>query len=133
MQLNFLFLENRTFYRDLSHLFEENENSSSNNRLSHQDETYQAMAKEVKSNWSGHYPRTNIYWCIYIIKKLLRSKTLRKNMARDAQQVKSMLSLYIKHLSCSKTMYCFFMHIYYRPELNKYVPIKINTLGECHD
>lgn len=88
------------------------------------------MAKEIHADWVGHHPRTNIYWLIYTIKKFLRFRTLRKNVSREAQQVKNVLGTYIRILFHSKNMHHFFLQIHKRPELNCHVPITVGLISD---
>lgn len=97
------------------------------NRLSHQDETYRAMASEISNNWTDHYPRSNIIWLTYIMKKFINSRPLRK-VTRESSSVRALLQDYVSLLFKTKSMYQFISQIYQKPELNLHVPIVIGSI-----
>ena len=121
--------ESKVFFRNLSHLFNQKEiDSNKSNRLSHQDQTYRGMATEVKNDWPNYYPRTNLVWSIYIMKKFLNCRPLRKDMYKESSLVRNLLRAYVSIMFDMGSMHQFFSFIYQKPELNRYVPIKMEDI-----
>lgn len=119
------------YYRNLSHLFNDMETdveSNKKNPLSHQDETYRGMASLIQDNWLNSFPRSNLFWCIYIMKKFLNSRPIRKDRYKNSGSVRNLLSAYIKIMMNMESMHQFFSFIYQKPELNRYVPIKMEDI-----
>nr|XP_046917386.1 LOW QUALITY PROTEIN: uncharacterized protein LOC124497752 [Dermatophagoides farinae] len=131
-------IKNRIHYRDLSHLFDPKDFeycAGPNNQLAHQNETYKAMASEVQTDWLGFYPRTNMFWLIYIIRKfgrIMRKQYQQRQYTSDWYQVRSILKCYIHSLFKMNDLKTFYRKIMIRPQFNLIVPIRIMTMNDSN-
>ena len=121
------FLEQKVHFTDLSHLFENfNDNSS---ELKMQDLCYEQMSQLIDHNWQNFFPKTNLIWTKYVIHKLLRSKPIhspRAEMETQSAKVKETLNLYNRLMDkCTNSNNCF-NSIIRDPMLNDCVKIIAN-------
>lgn len=86
------------------------------------------MASLIQDNWLNSFPRSNLIWSIYIMKKFLNSRPIRKDRYKSSGSVRSLLSAYISIMMNMESMHQFFSFIYQKPELNRYVPIKMEDI-----
>lgn len=102
--------------------------ANKSNPLSHQDQTYRGMAAEIKHDWPNYHPRSNLVWSIYIMKKFLYSRPLRKDLSKDSGPVRNLLRAYVNIMFKMGSMDQFFCYVYQKPELNRFVPIKMEDI-----
>ncbi|KAH9418719.1 Serine/threonine-protein kinase haspin [Dermatophagoides pteronyssinus] len=136
-------IKNRIHYRDLSHLFDAKDfehrvDAENNNQLAHQNETYKAMASEVRTDWIGFYPRTNMFWLIYIIRKFGRIMRKQQNQQQrrfssEWFQVRSILKCYIHSLFKMNNLQTFYRKVMIRPQFNLLVPIRRMAIDDTSD
>ncbi|OTF73699.1 hypothetical protein BLA29_013570, partial [Euroglyphus maynei] len=87
------------------------------------------MASEVRTDWQGFYPRTNMFWLIYIIRKFVRiMRKQHPHQQRNSSewfQVRSILKCYIHSLFKMNDLKTFYRKVMIRPQFNVVVPIRM--------